>query len=312
MLSLEQQIFNQIEKSSNILIIFSNRQGEDALSSALALFLFLKKSNLKVDIVGEKTKKTNSFSFLPEYSAISNNLFNLRRFIVSVDISQAKVSQIKYSVDNNKLNFIISPLDGWFKPEDVSSRADQFKYDLIITVGISELESLGEIYDKNIEFFYKTTIINIDNQANNESFGQINFIDLNAASRAEIIFYLLKNKGEELIDEDSSLSFKRYYSKKKISKANLISDFLASSELISLKARREEIIANLYRSRDIKTLKLWGRVLNNLQSENEEKLLITKLKIEDFTETEAETENLDAIIDELIINVPRKCCGCFL
>ena len=202
MLSLEQQIFNQIEKSSNILIIFSSHQGEDALSSALALFLFLKKANYKVDIVGEKTKKIGSFSFLPEYSAISENLYNLRRFIVSVDISQAKVSQIKYSVDNNKLNFIISPLDGWFKPKDVSSRADQFKYDLIITIGVSELESLGEIYDKNIEFFYKTTIVNIDNQANNESFGQINFIDLNAASRAEIIFYLLKNKKEELIDED--------------------------------------------------------------------------------------------------------------
>jgi len=308
MLSLEQQIFNQIEKSSNILIIFSNRQGEDALSSALALFLFLKKSNLKVDIVGEKTKKTNSFSFLPEYSAISNNLFNLRRFIVSVDISQAKVSQIKYSVDNNKLNFIISPLDGWFKPEDVSSRADQFKYDLIITVGISELESLGEIYDKNIEFFYKTTIINIDNQANNESFGQINFIDLNAASRAEIIFYLLKNKGEELIDEDiATCLLSGIIQKTKNFKSSNLTPrtFLASSELISLKARREEIIANLYRSRDIKTLKLWGRVLNNLQSENEEKLLITKLKIEDFTETEAETENLDAIIDELIINVPQ-------
>lgn len=308
MLNLEQQIFKQIEKSNRILLIFSKRQEEDALASALALFLFLKKAGHNIDIAGQKSEKSSALSFLPNYEEIRSNLHNLRRFIVSVDISQAKVNQIKYSVDDNSLNFIITPSEGWFKPEDVSSRAGQFEYDLIITLGVKELESLGDFYDKNVEFFYKTPIINIDNQADNEDYGQINFIDLNAAARAEIVFYLLKSYRPDLIDEDvaTCLLSGIIQQTKNFKSANLTPrTFLASSELISLKARREEIITNLYRSRDIKTLKLWGKVLNNLQAENNEELIWSKLSLEDFKNTNSKPEDLTDIIDELIMNIPK-------
>ena len=308
MLNLEQQIFKQIEKSTRILLIFSKRQEEDALASALALFLFLKKAGYKIDIAGQKSDKSSSLAFLPSYEEIRANLYNLRRFIVSVNISQAKVNQIKYSVDDNSLNFIITPSEGWFKPEDVSSRAGQFEYDLIITLGVKELESLGDFYDKNVEFFYKTPIINIDNQADNEDYGQINFIDLNAAARAEIVFYLLKSYRPDLIDEDvaTCLLSGIIQQTKNFKSANLTPrTFLASSELISLKARREEIITNLYRSRDIKTLKLWGKVLNNLQAENNEELIWSKLSLQDFQNTNSKPEDLNDIIDELIMNIPK-------
>lgn len=308
MLNLEQQIFNQIEKAKNILIVFSAKQGGDALASALALFLFLKKQNREVSIVaGDKKDAGDSFSFLPGYSEIQNNLNNLRRFIVSVDISQAKVNQIKYLVEKNTLNFIISPSEGWFKSEDVSSRAGEFKFDLIIAVGLSDLESLGELHDKNVEFFYKTSIINIDNQAGNEEYGQINFIDLNAVSISEIIFYLLKNNGSETINEDiaTCLLAGIIQKTKNFKTSNLTPrTLLTTSQLISEGANREQIVDNLYRSRSLKTLKLWGRVLNNLRSEQKEEIIWSKLNAKDLEETSPSLESLDEIIDELIMNVP--------
>lgn len=308
MLNLEQQIFNQIEKAKNILIVFSAKQGGDALASALALFLFLKKQNREVSIVaGDKKDAGDSFSFLPGYAEIQNNLNNLRRFIVSVDISQAKVNQIKYLVEKNTLNFIISPSEGWFKSEDVSSRAGEFKFDLIIAVGLSDLESLGELHDKNVEFFYKTSIINIDNQAGNEEYGQINFIDLNAVSISEIIFYLLKNSGPETINEDvaTCLLAGIIQKTKNFKTSNLTPrTLLTTSQLISEGANREQIVDNLYRSRSLKTLKLWGRVLNNLRSEQKEEIIWSKLNAKDLEETSPSLESLDEIIDELIMNVP--------
>jgi len=308
MLTLEQQIFKQIEKSKNILIIFSADREGDIIASSLALFLFLKKQGYEVTLVCRGLEETNhTFSFLPAYNQIQNNLDNLRRFIVSVDISKAKVNQVKYLVDNNILNFIISPSEGWFKPEDVSSRAGEFKYDLIITIGTSDLESLGKLYDQNIEFFYKTAIINIDHKANNEEFGQINFIDLNAVAISEILFYLLKNYKPETISEDvaTCLLAGIIQKTKNFKTSNLTPrTLLTTSQLISIGANREDIINHLYRSRDLATLKLWGRVLNNLQSEKHEELIWSRLRLQDFKETNSSPENLNDIIDELIMNVP--------
>ncbi len=308
MLNLEQQIFKQIEKSKNILIIFSADREGDSISSALAFFLFLKKQGYEVTVVCRGLEETNhAFSFLPAYSQILNNLDNLRRFIVSVDISKAKVNQVKYLVDNNILNFIISPSEGWFKPEDVSARAGEFKYDLIITLGTSDLESLGKLYDQNIEFFYKTAIINIDHKAANEDFGQINFIDLNAVAISEILFYLLKNyKPEFLSEEIATCLLAGIIQKTKNFKTSNLTPrtLLTTSQLISIGANREDIINHLYRSRDLATLKLWGRVLNNLKSERGEELIWSKLSRQDFSETNSSPESLADIVDELIMNVP--------
>ena len=308
MLNLEQQIFRQLEKSKNVLIVFPADRDNDAIASALALFLFLKKIGVETEIAGFKNNdRSESFFFLPSYQEIKKQLDNLRRFVVSLDISQAKVNQIKYSVDADQLNFIISPKTGWFKPEDVSTRTGEFKYDLIFTVGVSDLEALEKLYDDNVEFFYKTTIINIDQQAANEEFGQINFVDLNAITTAEIIFYLLKNYKPEMISEDiaTCLLAGIIQRTKNFKTANLTPRvLLTTSELITLGARREEIITHLYRSRDMSSLKLWGKILNNLQAEKKNELLWSKLDNNDFKETGATMDSLSDIIDELIATVP--------
>jgi len=308
MLDLEQQIFKQIEKSKNILLVFSESWNGDALASALALFLFLKKEGHDVSIIGPKIKEaTTRFNFLPAYSEIETSLSDIRRFIVSLDISKTKVSQIKYSIGKNELNFIVSPEDGWFSSEDVKTKAGEFKYDLIISLGAIDLESLGDIYDQNIEFFYKTTIINIDNQSANEEFGQINFIDLNAVSISEILFYLLKNYKRELINEDiaTNLLAGIIIKTKNFKTLNLTPrTLLTTSELITMKARREDIVDNLYRARTLSDLKLWGKILNNLKSESNGELIWSFLKLSDFSPGQTNDNNLNDIIDELIASVP--------
>lgn len=308
MLDLEKQIFNQIEKSKNILLVFPADWNGDAVAATLALFLFLKRAGHEVDMASSLApEENNPLNFLPSFNEIKDNLNNLRRFIVSLDISQAKVSQIKYTVENNLLNFIISPSEGWFKAEDVKSRAGEFKYNLIITLGSPDLESLGKIYDQNVEFFYKTTIINIDHQSANEEYGQINFIDLNAVAISEILFYLLKNYKPELVTEDMSTCLLAgiINKTKNFKTANLTPrTLLTTSQLINLGAHREEIVSKLYRSRDLNTLKLWGKVLNNLKENANGQLIWSELKMADFLETGTTENNLGDIVDELIINVP--------
>jgi phosphoesterase RecJ-like protein len=232
----------------------------------------------------------------------------LRKFVISLDISQTKVNKIKYAIEDKKLNFIVSPENGWFKPEDISTSDSGFKYDLIISIGATDLESLGQIYDNNIEFFYKTSIINIDCQAGNEEFGQINLIDINSAAISESLFNLIPEEKNDLIDEDIATCFLTgiISGTKNFRTSNLTPrTLLTTSKLISLGGRREEIIDKLYHSRNFKTLKLWGKVLNNLNTSLNGQIVWSILKREDFKDSEALEDSLLDIIDELIINIPE-------
>lgn len=315
MLEQEQQIIKQIEKAQEILIVFPVDWNGDAIASSLALYLFLKKSGKKVDVMadnseydGDKTITHDLFSFLPSFNSIGNSLNNLRKFIVSINISNASINQIKYKMEKNTLNFIISPKKGFFTQKDISSSSSGFKYDLIITMDTVDLESLGKIYDNNIEFFYKTPIINIDHHASNEEFGQINLIDLNSVSSAEILFRVLKNINKEIINEDiATCLLTGIISKTKSFKTpNLTPDtLLTTSELIGYGARREDIINKLYRSRSLNTLKLWGKVLNNLKGSKDNTLIWSTLSSEDFQKTNASEDGLTDIISELIADIPE-------
>lgn len=313
-MNLSQQFFNLIKKSNNILITFPVDWNGDAISSSLALYLYLKKMGKNVEVGAEKMKKTEnfripakSFKFLPSFSDIKSSLENLMKFVVSVDLKNAKINQIKYTIENNYLNFIISPKDGFFTSNDIKSAMTGFKYDLIITVDCQDLESLGRIYDSNINFFYKTPIINIDHSPSNEEFGQLNIIDLNSVSATEIIFNLFNDYKKDLIDEDiaTCLLAGIIFKTKSFKTPNLTPRTLSiTSSLIQMGGRREEIVTNLYRSRSLKTLKLWGRVLNNLSSDDEGNIIWTTLFKNDFDASDSSEENLQDVVDELIVSIP--------
>jgi nanoRNase/pAp phosphatase (c-di-AMP/oligoRNAs hydrolase) len=305
MLDLENQIFRQIEKANSILIIFKMREENDALAAALALFLFLKNNNKEVDIVNIGDKTRNSLSFLPSFEKINSKLENIRRFIVSLNIKNATVNQIKYSLDKENLNFIISPSSGFFSEKDLSSKAGEFRYDLIISLASPDLESFGSAYDNNVEFFYKTTIINIDNDAKNEEFGQINYIDLNTVTLSEIIYYLIKNYHLENIDEEIATCLLAGIIKKtKNFKTGNLSPktLLTGSELIERGAKRDDIIKNLFYSKSFDSLKAWGEILNKLKSENNNKFLWSRL---DNESSDFQLSSLDEMVDELIGSLPE-------
>ena len=312
MLAIEEQIKAKIDKAKQILICFPPDGNGDALAACLAMAKYLRSIGKETDLASSphptQNQKLKRLSILSGYGDIKDSLDNLRSFIVSLDIKNAQIKQIRYTLEDSYLNFIISPTKGWFSPEDVKSRASGFKYDLIITIGANELEALGQIYYQNLEFFYKSNIINIDNSPANEEFGQINLIDLNAISLAEIIFYLIKGDNDDTLDEDTAtcllagiISATHNFKHAKLTPQALFS----ASSLISMGARREEIVGALFRSKNLSTLKLWGRMLNAIGNNQELGLVWTEASDKDFQETGADRDDLPEIIDELIVNIPK-------
>jgi len=307
-LSENQQIAETIKKSNSILVTTKGEFSVDAVATALGLGLVLKKMDKKVDVAIEDFKISKSIAFLPDIKLVEPRIANLRRFIIKLDITHSQVDEISYDVHDNHLDFIISPRSGFFNEKDISTSSSGFKYDLIISLDAPDLESLGNIYDNDTEFFYNTPIINIDHNPNNESYGQINQVDLTSTSVAEIIYCLLRDIwGKGCVNEEAATCFLAgMIAKTRSFKTPAVTPraLEVASDLISLGARREEIVKYLYRSRSLGTLKLWGAVLARLKDDVENGMVWSYLKQEDFQKAAAEEDDLEGVVDELLINAP--------
>lgn len=308
-LNIEQQIYQLLEKSKNILIIFKNNGNADGLASALALGQVLKKFGKNFYLAANDFELLEKFAFLPNASWIRAELPALKKFIIVLNVERTKVEELNYDIQDNKLRIYLTPKNGFFVPEDVSTKDSNFTFDLIFALNAEDLESLGNLYANNTEFFYETPIINIDHHADNEHFGQINHINLIATSTAEIIYSLIEVWDKNLFDEDiATLLLAGIITKTKNFKSLEITPqtLVAASKLIALGGRREEIVTNLYRTKLIPDLKLWGRALARLNiSAKNPRLIWSTLTRQDFEKSGARKETLHQVVEEMIATIPE-------
>ncbi len=308
MLNEIQQIKQEIENCRHVLIVFNNHENTDATASALALFSLLEKNNKSVDIACPNFTSSKNLGFLTGLKNIKSELEHLQKLIIKVDVSHAKIESLSYDIKDNWLSIYLTPKNGLLTKDELRTAQSAYKYDLIITLGVSELETLGQIFLNNTDLFYRTNIINIDYQATNERYGQINFVDLNATSISEMIYRLSKNIWEIKLEENNATALltgmiAATHSFKTTNVTPLT--LQAASELINHGANREKIIQNLYRTRSLSTLKLWGTALSKIKIDQTKHFAWTTITKEDFIKCGASEEDLRDIISELIVNSPE-------
>lgn len=303
----EQQIFELIKQSASVLMCLPESPSTDAIASGLALLAVVEKLGKRGKVVCSNFQLPANHSFLPKSEEIFDELSALQKFVISVDVRKTRVEELSYAIEGDKLNIYISPKDGYFQGTDVSTTTGDYAFDLVITVDSHDLQSLGRIYEMNTDFFYHTPIVNIDHAASNEHFGQVNMVNVTATSTSELVFELVKDWGNDILDEYIATNLLTgMISKTKSFQSGTVTprSLAIASHLISQGARREEIVKNLYQSKDISTLKLWGRALSRLEADAEHKIVWSLLSPEDFTSAGATETALPDVIDELIINTP--------
>lgn len=307
-LDTAEQLKQLLADKKNILIVFPKQSQGDAIGASVALALFLEKLGKRVDIASDNFVLSPSFKFLPKAKEIKGQLENLQKFIITLDAEKAGVHDLSYDLKNNKLRIFITPEAGTFTRENVGTAQSDFRYDLIIVLDAPDLEALGGIYDKNTEFFYKKPVINIDCHVGNEHFGQINLVEPNFSSTSEALFYVLEKLAGEHIDTDVATALltgiiaKTHSFKSPNINPNTLS---LAGKLINQGANRDYIVQNLYRTRSLSTLKLWGQALSHIQQDKGIGLVWTTITRDDFVRSGAAEEDLLDIIEELISNSPE-------
>ncbi|MFA5021151.1 MAG: DHH family phosphoesterase [Patescibacteria group bacterium] len=306
-LSEAEQFFRAIKDSHHILIALPKEYTADAVGSALALFLILKKQDKLADIVCDGFTLQNNLKFLAAAENILPQLSNLQKFVITLDVQNNKIEEFSYNLEADKLKIYITPQTGNFKAEQVTTENSAYKYDLIITLDAPDFDALGKVYQNFTEFFFNTTVVNIDHKPENEHFGQINLVNPNAVATAEILFNLFQALEKKYLDADiaTALLSGLITKTRSFKSGNVTPKTLEiAGALMAAEANRELIVKNLYRSRTLPTLNLWGRALARLKGDAGNKLIWSLISEHDFLEAGADAKDLPEVIEELISFIP--------
>ncbi len=310
-----QAIKKTLEEKNHVLIAIAERDitagnpiGADGISSALALYQLLTKLGKQVDIVMSDFKIRPELSFLPNIEVIQNKIKTTKPFVISLPIDNKKIADFSYEIVDHELKILITPAEGKIDATKIKLEQIPYVYDLVITVDAPTLPSLGSMYEENRELFQTLPIINIDHSPKNARFGHINYVDISAAATAELIWQILKLFEKEMITASvATCVLAGVISKTKSFKTvHLRPQTLEiASLLIACGAEREKIVNHFYRTKNIKTLKLWGRVLARLKSDETTGLVWSMVTNDDLLATGTESHEVEEVIGELIYTNPE-------
>lgn len=305
-MKITNQAIELIKRSKTIVIVPTPNLQGDSLGGSLALFYTLKKIEKDVNIFLKEIPK--KFQFLTSQDC----------FVISIDTQGKEVEQMNYEKNEKDLKVYLTLGQGQIKDCDIrwghqnspqilqeDRECLKLNPDLLITLGVPNLESLGEIFEKNPKFFYEAPILNIDNQPSNENFGEVNLLDLTSLSLAEILTDLIRSIDQALLDGNiathllaglisASQNFQNPRTRPKT--------FESASYLIERGADHQKIIQNLYRQKSVAQIKLLGKILEKLEFNEKREIYSSCLKESDFQSSGASSKDLGPVIEELKFN----------
>lgn len=206
-----QKASNLLSKSRSILIIPKQLPDNKALGSAFGLAIFL-------ESLDKNTSTLISFDAEEKFGIFQKNGFKLpshivpeisdtRAFVIKINTKDKPANQLKYETEDGCIKILVDSERENFSSEDISFEYTPFNYDLIVVIGISDIENLGSVYTKNKDFFDSTPTINIRNKPapdtdNHPQKTVFNLVGQGHASKSEIVLALAESIDKKLITKD--------------------------------------------------------------------------------------------------------------
>ena len=299
----ELQVKELVEKSSAILILVPENPSGDAFGAAAGIGAFLENLGKAVTIAGSHIAPVaESFAFLDPPKDILPSISGVREFILSFNTERNDIVSIRTERSAGEYRIFITPEKGSIDPRDFSFVPAKFSFDLVITVGAPDKESLGKIFETNPDIFYEVPIITIDHLAENDRFGQINIIDITTSSTSETATALLEKINGKHIDARVAglLLAGIVLGTESFQKKNTSPSALgAASRLMDKGADQHDIIFRLVNTQPLSLLKLWGRVMAGLKWDEAHKLMWACVTPEDIVQSRSRLEDLPLILEKI-------------
>lgn len=176
--------------------------------------------------------------------------------------------------------------------------------DLIVVCDCGELERIGSVLTENAELFARVPIVDIDHHVSNPRFGEIDWVDADAAATCEMVALLLPHLGVGFDALEGAIT-ENLMAGLVIDTANFQHPnttprtLRVASELRAAGAPLPEIARRIYRSKPNAQLRLFGRVLSRLENSPDGRLVWSVLEPQDFHVSRATAQMSEGLIDLL-------------
>lgn len=191
-----------LAEAKNVLVVLPAQASTDILAAGLAFYLALKQKGKEAAIVTESpvlVENSNLFgageikNTFPQSSG-GDFVISLEN-VVMPDGSVPALEKLDWYPEGANLNLVFHVLAGQrFEPAKVDTKHAGGKFDLIVTIGVTALTEMGNIYNQNQTQFNEIPILNVDNNAMNSSFGQAKVLD-STTSQSQIVAQVLPDLG---------------------------------------------------------------------------------------------------------------------
>ncbi len=302
------QFLETAKASRRVLVAFPHAAGLDEAAAALAVAHALRAMGKAVDVVADGFVPRPEHALLPGAETVRPRLEGLQHFTITVPIGQVKLDELAYAVAGDELKITLVPkADNWH-PREIAAAPGAYRYDLAVTVGCPDLDALGSVYRDATDFWRAVPVVNLDHAAGNERYGAVNFVDLSATSVSEVAYDFAKEAGRGTVDRAVATGLlagiigkTRNFKTEAVSPRTL----RTAAELVGLGAERGRIVGELYRTRGVTTLRLWGRALSRLKADEAHRLVWALLSRQDFIAAGAREEEIHGVLDELVSYSPN-------
>ncbi len=175
--------------------------------------------------------------------------------------------------------------------------------DLVVTLDFGDIN--GFDLPQNIKNHDKLTLLNIDHHITNTHFGDINVVDPLSAACCEVMYFIIKNMNVGF-DKDISTALLTGLSTDtgSFQHSNTSPRVLSiASVLLSYGAKLKKIASEIYNTKSIPALKLWGLALERLECDKKRNISYSIIRQKDFDSLQADLSDLEGAIT-LLSNVP--------
>lgn len=303
-LAPKEQFAHMLAQAKAPLILLPHSPSIDLLASGCALSLVLEHLGRTVTLGGDRIKDhLDAFPLLTRPTTILSDLAGARDFVLSFNTEHNPILDIRTERLEKEVRISLTPAQGTIDPRDFSFVLASYRYDLIITLGAPDKDSLGKMYGEHPDLFFETPLINIDRHPENEHFGQLNLVDVTASSLAEIVSGLVEaSLGEAPLPEAIAeallvgiLAETESFQRKNTTPRSL----QIASRLMEAGADQQKIVKVLYKTQPLSLLKLLGRIMSSVRYLETEKFLWAPVTIDDLVATRSTSEDLRLALDKV-------------
>lgn len=193
--STVQKIKDELAKNDSVAIAVGKNPSIDEMAAALSLFLVLRDSNKKVSI-SSPTKPIVELSNLVGIDKVEDKLSSQDGDLsVSFPYVEGEIEKVSYTLENGFLNIIVKAAKQGlsFDERDVKYSKGTGAISLLFVIGTPNLSDLGDLISP--EALHNAKIINIDNKAENQGFGDIVIVSSENSSISEQVGDIILSLG---------------------------------------------------------------------------------------------------------------------